>query len=211
MRAVSLSNKMAFSAGSSSLPQPGQIFTVGSITWVINADGVGELLEPVQIRSAPTTLAPAIADPISEPLPGSTSSVTRRSLPRYQRRHVNNDDLIESIDRVGLKLADCLSIAESALDTLVQHQPPSDPDLSVLSARQASGLAALPFGLTNAAATYQDALRGKFADQIADQLPLTVNMLHANRGPRTSLQTILEENPDSESQGSMETLAETFT
>ena len=121
MRAVSLSNKMVFSAGSSSLPQPGQIFTVGSITWVINADGVGELLEPVQIRSAPTTLAPATADPISEPLPGSTSSATRRSLPRYRRRHVNNDDLIESIDRVSLKLADCLSIAESALDILVQH------------------------------------------------------------------------------------------
>ena len=112
---------MAFSAGSSFLPQPGQIFTVGSITWVINADGVGELLEPVQIRSAPTTLTPATVDPISEPLSGSTSSTTRRSLPHYQRRHVNNDDLIESIDRVGLKLADCLTIAESALDTLIQH------------------------------------------------------------------------------------------
>ena len=107
-------------------------------------------------------------DPISEPLLGSTSSATRRSLPCYRRRHVNNDDLIESIDRVGLKLADCLSIAESALDTLVQHRPPSNPDLSVLSARQTLGLAALPFGLFNAAATYQDALRDKFADQIVD-------------------------------------------
>ena len=47
---------------------------------------------------------------------------------------------------------------------------------------------ALPFGLTNIAATYQDALMGKFADQvrdvqpptdqIADQLPPAVNMLH---------------------------------
>ena len=36
-------------------------------------------------------------------------------------------------------------------------------------------------------------------------------MLHASRGPRTSLQTILEENPDSESQGSTEPLAEVFT
>ena len=36
-------------------------------------------------------------------------------------------------------------------------------------------------------------------------------MLHTSRGPGTSLQTILEENPDSESQGSTETLAETFT
>ena len=121
MCVVSLSNKMAFSAGSSSLPQPGQIFTVGSISWVINVDRVGELLKPVQIHSAPITPAPATADLILELLPRSSSSMTHRSLPRYQRRHVNNDDLIESIDRVGLKLADCLSIAESALDTLVQH------------------------------------------------------------------------------------------
>ena len=149
MRAVSLSNKMVFSAGSSSLPQPGQIFTVGSITWVINADGVGELLEPVQIGSAPTTLAPATANPISEPLPRSAPSATHRSLPCYQRRHVNNDDLIESIDQVGLKLADCLSIAELALDTLVQHRAPSDPDLSTINARQTPGPAALPFGLAN--------------------------------------------------------------
>ena len=87
--------------------------------WVINADGVGELLEPVQIHSAPTILAPTTTDPISEPLPGSSSSAAHRSLPRYQRRHINIDDLIESIDRVGSKLVDCLSIAESALDTLV--------------------------------------------------------------------------------------------
>ena len=68
---------------------------------------------------------------------------------------------------------------------------------------------ALPFGLTNVAATYQDALRGKFADQvgdihrladqIADQLLSAVNMLHVGRRPGASLQTILEENPDSKS------------
>jgi len=81
----------------------------------------------------------------------------------------------------------------------------------VFSAWQTSGLAALPFGLVNTTATYQDALRGKFADQLADQLPPTVNMLHTSRGPGPSLQTILEENPDSESQGSTEPLAETFT
>ena len=68
---------------------------------------------------------------------------------------------------------------------------------------------ALPFGLTSVAAAYQDALRGKFIDQvgdihplanqITDQLPPTINMLHVGRCPRASLQTILEENPDSES------------
>ena len=154
---------MAFSTGSSSLPQPDQIFTVGSISWVINADGVRELLQPVQIRSVPTTLAPATVDPILDPLLRSPSSTTHRSLPRYQRRHINNDDLIESIDRVGLKLADCLSIAESALDTFIQRRPPSNPDLSE-AARQTPGVMALPFGFTNAAAAYQHALRGRFAD-----------------------------------------------
>ena len=118
-RAVSLSNKMVFSAGSSSHQQPGQIFTVGSISWIINADGVRELIEPVQIDSAPITPTPVTADLILEPLPWSPSATTRRPLPRYQRRQINNDDLIASIDQVGLKLADCLSIAESALDTLV--------------------------------------------------------------------------------------------
>ena len=165
----------------------------------------------MQIGSAPTTLAPATANPISEPLPRSAPSATHRSLPCYQRRHVNNDDLIESIDQVGLKLADCLSIAKSALDTLAQHRAPSDPDLSTINARQTPGPAALPFGLANTATTYQDALRGKFADQLADQFPPTVNMLHAGRDLGASLQTILEENPDSESQGSTEPLAETFT
>ena len=36
-------------------------------------------------------------------------------------------------------------------------------------------------------------------------------MLHVGRCPGASLQTILEENPDSESQGSTETVAETTT
>ena len=68
---------------------------------------------------------------------------------------------------------------------------------------------ALPFGLTSVAATYQDALRGKLTDQagniypltdqIADQLSPAINMLHVGRRPKTSLQTIMEENPDSES------------
>ena len=117
----------------------------------------------MQINSSLITPAPATADLISESHPRSPSSTTRRPLPRYQRRQVNNDDLIESIDRVGLKLADCISIAESALDTFVQRRPPSDSDLSK-AARQTPRATALPFGLANTAATYQDALRGKFTD-----------------------------------------------
>jgi len=168
----------------------------------------------------PTTPAPATIDPISEPIPRSPSATTRRPLPRYQRRQINNDDLIESIDRVGLKLADCLSIAESALDTLVQRRPPSDPDLSE-AAQETTGVTALPFGFTNAVAAYQHALRGKLTDQVdstclltdqvAIQLPPAVNTLHLGRSPVAPLQTIPEETLGSESQGSTETLAETFS
>ena len=71
------------------------------------------------------------------------------------------------------------------------------------------------------AAVHQDALRGKFADQvgdiypladlIADQLSPTVNMLQIGRRPEASLHTILEENLDSKSQGSTETITKTTT
>ena len=78
-----------------------------------------------------------------------------------------------------------------------------------------------PFGLTSIVTAYQDALRGKFAnqvgdvhppaDQIANQPSPPVNMLHVGRRSGASLQTIPEENLDSESQGSTETVAETTT
>ena len=139
---------------------------VGSISWVINANGVEELLEPGQIGSTPATPAPATVDLISEAIPRSLSATTRRPLPHYQRGPINNDDLIKSIDRVRLKLADCLSVAESALNTLVQRRPPSDPDLSE-GARETTRAMALPFGFSNTAATYQHALRGKLTDQVA--------------------------------------------
>ena len=84
----------------------------------------------MQIDSALITSTPTTADPISE-LPSRLSSSTiRRPLPRYPRKRINNDDLIASIDQVGQKLADCLSIAELALTTLVQRRPPSNSDPS---------------------------------------------------------------------------------
>ena len=113
-----------------------------------------------------------------------------------------------SIDQVGQKLADCLFITESAPTTLVWRRPPSELDLSKVD-QETPGVMALHFGLTSVAATYQGTLRGKFADQagdiypladqIANQLPLTVNMLHIGQRPEASLQTILEDNLDSES------------
>ena len=76
----------------------------------------------------------------------------RHPLPCYPRRQINNDDLIASIDQVGQKLTDCLSIIESALTTLVQRQSPSDLDLSEAN-QETSRVTALPFGLTSVVAT----------------------------------------------------------
>ena len=117
----------------------------------------------MQIDSAPVTPTPATVDPISELPLRWPSSTTRHLLPCYPRRQINNDDLIASIDQVGQKLADCLSIAELALTTLVQRRPPSDSDLSEVD-HETPGVTALPFGLTSATTAYQDALRGKFTD-----------------------------------------------
>ena len=36
--------------------EPGQIFTVGSMTWVIGPDGNGEIMEAVQDHPAPIML-----------------------------------------------------------------------------------------------------------------------------------------------------------
>ena len=119
----------------------------------------------MQIDSASTTPAPAIVDPILEPLPRSSSPTIHRPFPRYPRNWIDNNDLIASIDQVGQELTDCLSIVESALTTLVQRQPPSDLHLSEVD-RETPGVTTLPFGLISIATTYQDALRGKFVDQV---------------------------------------------
>ena len=64
----------------------------------------------------------------SAQLSGLSPSIARRQLPCYSRSRIDNDDLIASIDRASQKLADCLSIVESALTTLVQRRSPSEAD-----------------------------------------------------------------------------------
>ena len=43
---------------------------------------------------------------------------TRHSLPRYKGRRIDNIDLLDSIDRVGTKLAETLALVSS-----IQNQP----------------------------------------------------------------------------------------
>ena len=170
-----MSNKMVRFVGSSSLPWSGQIFTIELISWIINANRFGELIEPVQISTTSITPTPMTVDPILEPLLRSPSPTIHCSLPCYPRRQINNNDLIASIDQVGQKLTDCLSIVESALPTLVQRRSPSDSDPSEAD-QETLEVTALPFGLISIAASYKDALRGKFTDQVGD-LAMAANEL----------------------------------
>ena len=55
---------------------------------------------------------------------GSSSLTAHHQLPCYQRRQIDNDDLLASIDRHGQSLAECLSLAESALAMVRCRSPP---------------------------------------------------------------------------------------
>jgi hypothetical protein len=109
-----MANRMVRSPSFFDSPAPGQIFTVGSITWIINPDGEGEIIELDQIGSVPTTRLSAPIYPVTQASARPSSTITCHTLPRCQRRQIKNDDLIEAIDQLDDKLANCLSIAESA-------------------------------------------------------------------------------------------------
>ena len=70
---------------------------------------------------APTALGDR-ADSV-RPL-GSSSSIARRQLPCYQRRRIDNDYPLASIDRHGQGLTECLSLAESTLAMVRCRSPP---------------------------------------------------------------------------------------
>ena len=81
--------------------------------------------EEAQIQSALTTASPASATASTTldlapatPASSSATPTTHRSLPRYKGRQINNTDLLDSIDRVGTKLAETLALVSS-----IQGQP----------------------------------------------------------------------------------------
>ena len=76
------------------------------------------------IRGAPTA-SENMTDSV-RPL-GSSSSIACHQLPYYQRRWIDNEDLLASIDRHGQNLAECLSLVESAL-AMVQCQSSFEAD-----------------------------------------------------------------------------------
>ena len=76
---------------------------------------------PTTVGTAPTTvdLAPTMVHLApTKPASSSATTTTRRPLPRYKGKQIDNTDLLDSIDRVSTKLAETL-----ALVSLIQSQP----------------------------------------------------------------------------------------
>jgi hypothetical protein len=67
VRVNSMANLMVCFPSSMILPEPGQTFTVGSMTWVISANGVEEIVEAVQNHPAPIVPTSTSTSPISTP------------------------------------------------------------------------------------------------------------------------------------------------
>jgi hypothetical protein len=98
-------------------------------------------MEVVQALPTPTESASTTVDPISGPVSGSPPPTTRRPLPRYQERRLDNTDLVESIDQVTTNLAETLTLAGSIKDrsskdhhsqpAWASHQGHPDPDLMI--------------------------------------------------------------------------------
>ena len=103
MRADSMASQMVHFPSSMILPKPGQTFTVGSMTWVIGANGVEEIMDVVQ--SHPALIVPTSSTTSLIPAPCC-----------WVRRSISNDDLITSIDRVTNRLAECQLLVDSVLD-----------------------------------------------------------------------------------------------
>ena len=111
---------MVIIPGSMATPN-GLTFTIGQITWTTGSDNfIAMTTEEAQIQYASTTassasaMAPTTPDLApATPTSSSATSTTRRSLPRYKGRQIDNTDLLDSIDRVGTKLTETLALVSS--------------------------------------------------------------------------------------------------
>ena len=77
------------------------------MTWVINTDGNGEIVETVQDNPTPNMLAPIMP---------ALAPAAPTPAPHRARRSIDQDDLIASVDWVTNGLTKCLSLAESILN-----------------------------------------------------------------------------------------------
>ena len=132
MRTALQANKMVIIPDSVATPS-GLTITIGQITWTTGSDDfIAMIMEEARTQSASTTaspasamapttvdLAPTIVD-LAPTMPALSSATptTRRPLPHYKRRQIDNTNLLDSIDRVGTKLAETLALVSS-----IQSQP----------------------------------------------------------------------------------------
>jgi hypothetical protein len=108
-------NQMVNFLASMVLPA-GLMLMIRTFTWTTGIDGPGEVVEAVQAPPVPTKSTSTTTDSISGLVFGSSPSTTRRPLPRYQGRRLDNTDLIKSIDRVTTGLAKTLTLVDSIRD-----------------------------------------------------------------------------------------------
>ena len=108
-----MANQMVTFSSSMAFPEPCQIFTIGSMTWVIGPDGSGEIMEAVQDHPTPI-------------MPTSTTTSSILMPHRWVRRSINNDDLIEAIDLFMDRSAECQLLVDSILDrSRASDEPPA--------------------------------------------------------------------------------------
>jgi hypothetical protein len=113
VRAEFMASQMVHFSSSMAFPEPGQIFMNGSMTWVVDPNGNGEIVEAVQ--AYPTPIVPTSA---------TTSPIL--TLCRWVRRSIDNDDLIASIDRVTNRLVEWHLLVDSVLDwSTVSNETPA--------------------------------------------------------------------------------------
>ena len=146
MRTASQANNTVIISGSMATPNS-LMFTIGQITWTTGFDDfIATITEEARIQSASTAASPASATapttvdtaptttdtaptmmdlapttvhlaPTTPASPSATPT-TCHPLPRYKGKQIDNTDLLDSIDRVGTKLAETL-----ALISTIQSQP----------------------------------------------------------------------------------------
>ena len=129
----------------------GLTFTVDQITWTTGPDdSIAKATEEAWIQPAPTTTSPASAmapttvnaAPTTMDLAPTTvhlapttpasslaTPTTRRLLPRYKGKQIDNTDLLDSIDHVGTKLAETLALVAQFKVNLMSRQPQPTIDL----------------------------------------------------------------------------------
>jgi hypothetical protein len=111
----------------SAIMADGLTFIIGQITWTIDVNSfTATATDEVQIRSVSTTSSSAtalttLAMAPTTPAMALTTPTTRRPLPRYKGRTIDNTDLIEAIDQVGHKLSQTLTLVDSIQKSIYQE------------------------------------------------------------------------------------------